>query len=178
MDVDSPPLLQCCRNGADASLQSIIAQHAAECKQALDASNSVIESIMDAVASSNVMRLEEADVHRVTFVPLAQPATSFCTLAEPVDSCSCNSACFNTAHTTIQVLWQSHILAAKAQLRFSPTFCCLFDVCYLVDSTSWMSSACKWLPSLPNCYKAHQHAGLTGLGEGVGASASQSSCHH
>ena len=96
---------------------------------------------MDAVASSNVMRLEEADIHRVTFAPLP-PATSFCTLAEPGDSCSCTSACFNTAHRTVQILWQSLTLAAKTLLRLPHcSVACLMCV--------------VWLTAQAEC---HQHA--------------------
>ena len=53
------------RNEADAVLQTIIAQQATSCKQALADSTAEVEAIMESIAVNNVMQLEEADVHRV-----------------------------------------------------------------------------------------------------------------
>ena len=58
------------RNEADAVLQTVIAQQAASCKQALADSTAEVEAIMESIAASNVMQLEEADVHTVCYAAL------------------------------------------------------------------------------------------------------------
>ena len=57
-----------CRNNADAELQDNVAQHAADCKQQLSSSTAQVDTTLDKVSDDHVMQLEEAGVHKVSYI--------------------------------------------------------------------------------------------------------------